>query len=162
VSSWLALGRKPPLGGAEPRFELGPAHTATYIILILSCLVEDPCTDFYAYSCGNWARTHARPHGLRHWSNFVRLERRIADIIRRGLEGRGRHRYDSAVEQRARAHYELCRGRNALNLADSRKELHEVFASVNFEIRSEIRRVNLVSACLCLILTISTFEAYVL
>jgi hypothetical protein len=41
------------------------------------------------------------------------------------------------VDQRAREHYKLCLGRNTVSLAESRRELDDVFSSLHFQIRED-------------------------
>jgi putative endopeptidase len=47
---------------------------------------QDPCTDFYAYACGGWMKTHPIPADRSAWDRYYQLEEASHAAIRQILE----------------------------------------------------------------------------
>ena len=76
--------------------------------LSLMDLTADPCQDLYRFSCGGWPEVYPPSRGLQHWTNFVRLDRDNLDVIRAGIEGRGKKTYRNKAVKKARSFYYSC------------------------------------------------------
>ena len=76
----------------------------------------DPCTDFYAYACGNWMKTNTIPADQASWLSFRELDDRNEAILRQILEkaeANGPHR--SAIDQKIGDFYDSCMDESAAN-----------------------------------------------
>ena len=97
-------------------------------------LKADPCTDFYQFSCGNWSRKYPAPGNAQHWTNFVRLDRKNLEIIRKALEGKGKYKFNTKLFKKVRSFYEVCRSRDDESLADVRKLVNKLVNSTSINI----------------------------
>jgi len=100
-------------------------------------LTVNPCTNFYQYSCGNWSNKYPAPGSAQHWTNFVRLDRRNLDIIRRALEGRGKNKYKSKLMKKVKSFYEACKERDDETVEDVRLLVEELVEGLNLNITKE-------------------------
>jgi putative endopeptidase len=78
----------------------------------------DPCTDFFAYSCGGWIKNNPIPPDQTSWSVYSKLEDDNKSILREILESSaspaGRR---DTVTQKIGDYYAACMDENAINAA---------------------------------------------
>jgi len=90
----------------------------------------DPCTDFFAYSCGNWIKKNPIPPDQTSWSVYSKLEDDNKSILREILESSaspvGRR---DALTQKIGDYYAACMDEKAINDA-AIKPLQPVFEQI--------------------------------
>lgn len=85
----------------------------------------DPCEDFYAFTCGNWAEDHPRPETYTSYDWFSERQSRILRNIRTYLQKNDSDSEPEPVRQ-SRAMYRAC-----MNLSRfARFELVEIDANL--------------------------------
>jgi putative endopeptidase len=78
----------------------------------------DPCTDFFAYSCGGWIKKNPIPPDQSSWSVYSKLEDDNKAILREILESAATATPDrDAVKQKIGDYYTACMDERAINTA---------------------------------------------
>src|SRR5580692_3763001 len=78
----------------------------------------DPCTDFFAYSCGGWIKKNPIPPDQSSWSVYSKLEDDNKAILREILESAATATPDrDAVKQKIGDYYTACMDERAINAA---------------------------------------------
>ena len=78
----------------------------------------DPCTDFFAYSCGGWMKKNPIPPDQSSWSVYSKLEDDNKAILREILEGAATPAPDrDATKQKIGDYYAACMDEKAINAA---------------------------------------------
>src|ERR1700683_2762888 len=78
----------------------------------------DPCTDFFAYSCGGWIKKNPIPLDQSSWSVYSKLEDDNKAILREILESAATPATDrDAVKQKIGDYYAACMDEKAVNAA---------------------------------------------
>ncbi len=78
----------------------------------------DPCTDFFAYSCGGWIKKNPIPPDQSSWSVYSKLEDDNKAILREILESAATAAPDrDAVKQKIGDYYTACMDERAINTA---------------------------------------------
>ncbi len=78
----------------------------------------DPCTDFFAYSCGGWIKKNPIPPDQSSWSVYSKLEDDNKTILHEILESASTPASDrDAVKQKIGDYYTACMDEKAINLA---------------------------------------------
>ncbi|MGA8490896.1 MAG: M13 family metallopeptidase [Terriglobales bacterium] len=78
----------------------------------------DPCTDFFAYSCGGWIKKNPIPPDQSSWSVYSKLEDYNKSILREILENAATPATDrDAVKQKIGDYYAACMDEKAINAA---------------------------------------------
>jgi putative endopeptidase len=78
----------------------------------------DPCTDFFAYSCGGWIKQNPIPPDQSSWSVYSKLEDDNKTILREILESASTPASDrDAVKQKIGDYYTACMDEKAINAA---------------------------------------------
>jgi predicted metalloendopeptidase len=76
----------------------------------------DACTDFYAYSCGNWMKANTIPADQASWVSFRELDDRNEAILRQILEkAEVNDPHRNAIDQKIGDYYEACMDESAAN-----------------------------------------------
>jgi putative endopeptidase len=68
---------------------------------------QDPCTDFYAYACGGWLKSHPIPADRSAWDRYYQLEEASNAAIHQILED-AKVKGKSRVEKQIGAYYSAC------------------------------------------------------
>jgi putative endopeptidase len=78
----------------------------------------DPCTDFFAYSCGGWMKKNPIPPDQSSWSVYSKLEDDNKAILREILESAATPAPDrDATNQKIGDYYAACMDEKAINAA---------------------------------------------
>jgi len=78
----------------------------------------DPCTDFFAYSCGGWMKKNPIPPDQSSWSVYSKLEDDNKAILREILESAATPAPDrDATKQKIGDYYAACMDEKAINAA---------------------------------------------
>ena len=78
----------------------------------------DPCSDFFAYSCGGWMKKNPIPPDQSSWSVYSKLEDDNKAILREILEGAATPALDrDATKQKIGDYYAACMDEKAINAA---------------------------------------------
>ena len=78
----------------------------------------DPCTDFFAYSCGTWVKKNPIPPDQTSWSVYSKLGDENKAILREILEGASAPAVErDAVKQKIGDYYAACMDEKAINAA---------------------------------------------
>jgi putative endopeptidase len=78
----------------------------------------DPCTDFFAYSCGGWIKKNPIPPDQSSWSVYSKLEDDNKAILREILESAAAPAPDrDATKQKIGDYYAACMDEKAINAA---------------------------------------------
>ncbi len=89
----------------------------------------DPCTDFFAYSCGGWIKKNPIPPDQSSWGAYSKLEDENKAQLRGILENAAANPKSSAVNQKIGDYYASCMDEKAIDaagLAPVQKDLDQI------------------------------------
>jgi endothelin-converting enzyme/putative endopeptidase len=104
--------------GSAVTAQTTPANSQPVLDVTSMDTSVDPCTDFFAYSCGGWIKKNPIPPDQSSWSVYSKLEDDNKTILREILESAstpasGR----DAVQQKIGDYYTACMDEKAINAA---------------------------------------------
>ncbi len=73
----------------------------------------DPCTDFYAYTCGGWMKNNPIPPDRSRWGRFDELQERNNEILHKVLDQAAAN--PSGANQKIGDYYASCMDESAIN-----------------------------------------------
>jgi putative endopeptidase len=104
--------------GSAVTAQTTPANSQPVLDVTSMDTSVDPCTDFFAYSCGGWIKKNPIPPDQSSWSVYSKLEDDNKTILREILESASTPASDrDAVQQKIGDYYTACMDEKAINAA---------------------------------------------